>query len=132
MNDKKVLIKVLIVVISVICLGLGLGYYLYDQSKTGDETASNNKRIVDEESETLDKLVKLDDTNNILNSVFETASILKIEKITNIQFLPSKKGYIIEVDTGDKKLYMGAGEMGFVDIVRENSINGNIIYVVEE
>ena len=130
MNDKKVLIKVLIVVISVICLGLG--YYLYDQSKTGDETASNNKRIVDEESETLDKLVKLDDTNNILNSVFETASILKIEKITNIQFLPSKKGYIIEVDTGDKKLYMGAGEMGFVDIVRENSINGNIIYVVEE
>lgn len=60
-----------------------------------------------------------------------TSQIVKIEKIDSIKFLPSEVGYIIEIkDNHDKFYYMIADdEIGYVAQVRENSIDGKIIFV---
>lgn len=71
----------------------------------------------------------LENINIILNSVFTTSTFLNIEKIKDIKFLPSKRGYTIEVSDGNRKLYMGISEYGYVEVVRENSIDGKIVYM---
>ncbi len=60
-----------------------------------------------------------------------TSQIVKIEKIDSIKFLPSEVGYIIEIkDNHDKFCYMIVDdEIGYVAQVRENSIDGKIIFV---
>lgn len=78
------------------------------------------------------KNVNLEDINIILNSVLTTSTFLNVEKIKDIKFLPNKQGYTIEVSDGNRKLYMGVSEYGYVEIVRENSIDGKIIYMPDD
>lgn len=86
------------------------------------ETTTNDKD---------DKNININKINKILSSVFMTSQIVKIEKIDSIKFLPSEVGYIIEIkDNHDKFYYMIVDdEIGYVAQVRENSIDGKIIFV---
>ena len=86
------------------------------------ETTTNDKD---------DKNININKINKILSSVFMTSQIVKIEKIDSIKFLPSEVGYIIEIkDNHDKFCYMIVDdEIGYVAQVRENSIDGKIIFV---
>lgn len=85
------------------------------------------------------KEIKIDDINinrinKILSSVFRTSQIVKIEKIDSIKFLPSKVGYTIEIkDNHDKFYYMVVDdELCYVAQVRENSIDGKIVYIPDD
>ena len=92
-----------------------------------------NDEVNDKETATdvkSDKNIDINRINKILSSVFLTSQRVKIEKIDSIKFLPSKVGYTIEIkDNYDKFYYMGADEYGYVEIVRENSIDGKIVYM---
>lgn len=76
--------------------------------------------------------INIDDINIILNSILTTSTFLNIKKIKDIKFLPSKQGHTIEVSDGYRKLYMGISEYGYVEIVRENSIDGKIVYMPDD
>lgn len=80
----------------------------------------------------MNKEINIDNINIILNSILTTSTFLNIEKIKDIKFLPSKQGYTIEVSDGNRKLYMGISEYGYVEIVRENSIDGKIVYMPDD
>lgn len=91
-----------------------------------DKSDDNKENSVDEKNK---KEFNIDIINTILSSVFETSQIVKIEKIASIKFFPSKVGYTIEIkDNHNKFFYMGASEYGYVEIVREYSSDGKIIY----
>lgn len=67
--------------------------------------------------------------NKILSSVFEISKKIKIEKIDSIKFLSTKVGYAIEIkDNYNKLYYMNTNNYDLIDIVREHSLNGKIIY----
>ena len=73
--------------------------------------------------------VTMSSMNITITDIFEVAKTLKIENITGIKFLPSKTEYVAEVKTNNKLFYMGISTFGFVEAVREDSMDGNIIYV---
>ena len=94
----------------------------YNDEANDKETTTNDKS---------DKDININRINKILSSVFITSQIVKIEKIDSIKFLPSKVGYTIEVkDSHDKFYYMVVDdELCYVAQVRENSIDGKIVYI---
>lgn len=94
----------------------------YKDEANDKETTTNDKS---------DKDININRINIILSSVFITSQIVKIEKIDSIKFLPSKVGYTIEVkDNHDKFYYMVVDdELCYVAQVRENSIDGKIVYI---
>lgn len=93
---------------------------------------SNDKEIATNDKS--DKDINITRINKILSSVFRTSQIVKIEKIDSIKFLPSKVGYTIEVkDNHDKFYYMFVDdELCYVAQVRENSIDGKIVFVPDD
>ena len=78
------------------------------------------------------KILDIDNINIILNSILTTSAFLNLENIKDIKFLQSKQGYTIEVSNNNRKLYMEISEFGYVEIVRENSINGKIVYLPDD
>ena len=97
----------------------------YNDEADDKETATNDKS---------DKDININRINKILSSVFRTSQIVKIEKIDSIKFLPSKVGYTIEIkDNHDKLYYMVVDdELCYVAQVRENSIDGKIVYIPDD
>ncbi len=83
-------------------------------------------------SDNLKKEINIDDINIIMNAILTTCTFLRIENIKDIRFLPSEQGYTIEVSNGNKKLYMEISEFGYVEIVRENSVDGKIVYMSDD
>ncbi len=94
---------------------------------------NNESNDIDKQKNTVGdnfkKEINIDDINIIISSILETCIFLKIENIKNIKFLPAKQGYTVEVSDDNKKLYMGISEYGYVEIVRENFIDGKIVYM---
>lgn len=79
------------------------------------------------------KNISLEVINYILESTFITSEILNIKEIKEIKFLPSKNGYTIEVKSKDEKTYyMGISEFGYVEVVREKTIDGKIVYMPDD
>lgn len=94
----------------------------YNHEANDKETATNDKS---------DKDININRINKILSSVFRTSQIVKIDKIDNIKFLPSKVGYTIEVKNNHDKFYymIVDDELCYVAQVRENSVDGKIVYI---
>lgn len=74
----------------------------------------------------------IDNINILLSSILTTSAFLNMENIKNIKFLPCKQGYTIEISSDNRKLYMEISEFGYVEIVRENSIDGKIVYMPDD
>ncbi len=99
--------------------------------KIQQEQAMNNRAKVTEKKDTkeLKEEIEINILNIVLDSVLETCKLLNVRNIEKIEFLPGRIGPTVEVFDGNKKLYMGTSEFGIVEIVRENSIDGEIVFV---
>lgn len=95
-----------------------------NQNNESNETKIQEKDTIDN-----NKKININVINDILNFIFDKDNVLNIDNIENIKFLPSKKGFTVELSNNNKKLYLGISEYGSVEIVRENSIDGKIIYM---
>ena len=89
----------------------------------------NNEKTTFSNENNKNNGIKIGNINATLADIFETAKILKIENIIGIKFMPSKTGYIAEVNANNKMYYMGISSFGFVEAVREDSLTGNLVYV---
>lgn len=98
---------------------------IYYNEEADDKKTTNDVKIY--------KDININIVNKILISVFLTSQRANLEKIDSIKFLPSKVGYTIEVkDNHNKLYYMGADEYGYVQIVREHSLDGKVIFAYDD
>lgn len=68
--------------------------------------------------------------NDALANIFDVAAEIKTPKIMGVKFLQGNIGYTAELKCDqNKKYYFGLSEYGFVEIVREDSEDGKIVFV---
>jgi formyltetrahydrofolate synthetase len=78
----------------------------------------------------INKNVSLKDINTILDDIISTCNLIKIERIASIKFLSCNCGYTVELKNSENKcFYIGISEYGYVEIVREDSLSGKVIYM---
>lgn len=65
-----------------------------------------------------------------ISSIIDALEKLKIEELSVAQAFPGRAGKTIEVqDAAGHKFYIGLSEYGFVEIIRNESPTGKIVYM---
>lgn len=65
-----------------------------------------------------------------IDEIIEELDSLGVTGISKVVELPSRVGLTIQITTNTgKEYYAGIGEYGFLEIIREDSITGRIVFV---
>ena len=75
--------------------------------------------------------VNLERACDILKESCEICNIAEIKQVKRLaKISPNSEGEAIEItDNTGEKYYIGIGAYGFIEIIREHSIDGKIIFV---
>ena len=73
--------------------------------------------------------ISLDKANELLSQILDISKELNIGKITSISFKQEQTGYIIEVKADDKLYYMLTSSYGYIEAVKKDSLDGEIVYM---
>ena len=79
----------------------------------------------------IDEAIKKIDTlsQESVANIMDVLEYLKIDGLSDAQVLPGTSGKVIEVTNNfGKKYFFGLSIFGFVEIVRSDSITGEIVY----
>lgn len=78
----------------------------------------------------MEKIHNIQFINAVLANIFDVAVEIKTPKIIGMKFLQGNIGYTVELECDrNKKYYFGLSEYGVVEIVREDSEDGKIVFM---